>query len=132
MLENLNPKHRNLQRSVPIAVPWHRAPETTLCPLGQPEKAIDHESLLEPWLAPINRLACQFQIPNGFVNRRGMKPLGWKNQIDLPCRTTNRISGARGQIKSFLRYVGWRVRKYPAVGEVFFLTSPLLNSSGLG
>jgi hypothetical protein len=49
----------------------HRAPEPTLCPLGQPEKAIDHESLIEPWLALYNRPACQFQTPNGVVTAVG-------------------------------------------------------------
>ena len=105
----------------------HRATEPTLCPLGQPEKAIDHESLIEPWLAPDNRPACSFRTPNGVVTTIRMKPLGWKNQIDLSHHATSRISGALGENKPFLHYVGWRVRKYPAVGEVFFLTSPFIE-----
>jgi hypothetical protein len=47
-----------------------------------------------------------------------MKPPGWKNQI----------SGIRGQHKIFLHYVGWKVRKYPAVGEVFFLDFPFYRA----
>jgi hypothetical protein len=46
-----------------------------------------------------------------------MKPLGWKNQI----------SGIPGQNKISLHYVGWKIRKYPAVGEAFFLTSPFIE-----
>jgi len=42
-----------------------------LCPLGQPEKTIDHESLIEPWLALYNRPACEFQTPNGVVTTTG-------------------------------------------------------------
>jgi hypothetical protein len=60
-------------------------------------------------------------------NHHRMKPLGWKKRIDLPHHATSRISGALGQNKPFLHYVGWRVRKYPAVGEVFFLTSPFIE-----
>src|SRR5580704_17297739 len=33
----------------------------TLVPLGQPEKAMDHESPMEPWLAPDNLTACWSQ-----------------------------------------------------------------------
>jgi hypothetical protein len=46
-----------------------------------------------------------------------MKPLGWKNQI----------SAIPGQNKISLHYVGWKIRKYPAVGEAFFLTSPFIE-----
>src|ERR1700674_50713 len=30
----------------------------------------------------------------------------------------------------FLHYVGWRVRRHPAVGETFFLTSPFIELIG--
>jgi len=36
----------------------HQVSRETLCPLGQPEKAIGHESPIEPWLALHNRAAC--------------------------------------------------------------------------
>src|ERR1700733_15726180 len=36
----------------------HQASRVTLCPLGQPEKAIGRESQIEPWLAIRNRSAC--------------------------------------------------------------------------
>ncbi len=35
-----------------------RVSHATLVPLGQPEKAMGHESPIEPWLAPDNRAAC--------------------------------------------------------------------------
>jgi hypothetical protein len=39
----------------------HPVSHPTLGPLGQPEKAIGHESPIEPWLAPDHRSACSFQ-----------------------------------------------------------------------
>src|ERR1019366_6441950 len=82
----------------------------------------------EPWLAPYNRLACQFQTPNGVVTTIRMKPLGWKNQIVSPDCAIGRSSGVLGQNKSFLHYVGWmsgqKNLRLPVAGEVIFLTSP--------
>ena len=103
------------------------ATDSTLCPLGQPEKAIDHESLIEPWLAPYNRPACLFQTPNGVVTTTRMKPLGWKKQIDLSHQATSRISGAQGQNKSFLHYVGWKSENIRPQEKYFFLTSPFIE-----
>ena len=107
------------------------ATETTLCPLGQPEKAIDHESRIEPWLAPYNRPACKFQTPNGVVTTIRMKPLGWKNQIASPDCAIGRSSGVLGENKTFLHYVGWmsgqKNLRLPVGGEVFFLTSPFIE-----
>src|SRR5580698_2688695 len=60
-------------------------------------------------------------------HRNRMKPLGWKKQIDSPHHATIRVSGALGQKNIFLHYVGWKVRKSPAVGEVFSLTSPFIE-----
>jgi hypothetical protein len=106
----------------------------TLCPLGQPEKAIDHESQIEPWLAPDNRPACQFQTPNGVVTTIRMKPLGWKNQIASPDCAIGRSSGMPGQNKSFLHYVGWmsgqKNLRLPVAGEVFLLTSLFIELIG--
>ena len=107
------------------------ATEPTLCPLGQPEKAIDHESLIEPWLAPDNRPACSFRTPNGVVTTIRMKPLGWKNQIASPDCAIGPSSGVPGQNKSFLHYVGWmsgqKNLRLPVAGEVLFLTSPFIE-----
>src|SRR6267143_4530568 len=35
-----------------------RVSRLTICPLGQPEKAIGLEPQIEPWLPPDNRTAC--------------------------------------------------------------------------
>jgi hypothetical protein len=39
-----------------------------LCPLGQPEKAIGEQSLIEPWLVAYNHPACPCQKPNGVAH----------------------------------------------------------------
>ena len=44
-----------------------RVSQTTLGPLGQPEKAIGHESPIEPWLAPDHRFALRVSELIGFV-----------------------------------------------------------------
>ena len=45
----------------------HRVSQPTLGPLGQPEKAIGHESPIEPWLAPDHRSALRVSELIGFV-----------------------------------------------------------------
>src|ERR1700688_3033096 len=37
---------------------WHQVFRETLCPLGQPEKAIGEKPQIEPWLALHNHSAC--------------------------------------------------------------------------
>jgi hypothetical protein len=54
---------------------------------------------------------------------------GMEKQIDLPHLATSQISEASGQKKSFPHYVGWKVRKYPATGGVFFLDFPFYRTS---
>jgi hypothetical protein len=49
-------------------VRWHLASVKSLCPLGQPEKALGHEPQIDPWLPHrITTTACQFQDPIGVV-----------------------------------------------------------------
>ena len=45
----------------------HLVSQPTLGPLGQPEKAIGHESPIEPWLAPDHRSALRVSELIGFV-----------------------------------------------------------------
>jgi hypothetical protein len=111
------------------------ATEPTLCPLGQPEKAIDYESLIEPWLAPYNySAACQLQAPIGVVTTTRMKPLRWKNQIASPHYAIGQSPGVPGQNKSFLHNVGWmsgqKILRLPVDGEVLFLTSLFIELHG--
>ena len=45
----------------------HVVSQPTLGPLGQPEKAIGHESPIEPWLAPDHHSALRVSELIGFV-----------------------------------------------------------------
>ena len=40
---------------------WHRVSRETVCPLGQPEKAIGEQSQIESWLALHNHTACRVE-----------------------------------------------------------------------
>jgi hypothetical protein len=60
-------------------------------------------------------------------HHRRMKPLGWKKQIDLPHHATSPISGAQGQNKSSLHYVGWNSENFRPQEKYFFLTSPFIE-----
>src|SRR5712692_6548355 len=51
----------------------HLVSQPTLGPLGQPEKALGHESQIEPWLAPDHRSALLVSELTGFVANRPMK-----------------------------------------------------------
>jgi hypothetical protein len=39
----------------------------SLCPLGQPEKALGHEPQIDPWLTPYNHRACSVSELIGVV-----------------------------------------------------------------
>src|SRR5271154_1136733 len=100
----------------------------TLVPLGQPEKAMGHESQIEPWLAPDNRVL--------LVGLR-MDWLRRKEAMKTPGREThNRYTTARSVPRSLIgsrepscsNELGWTARKTPATGEVFFL-DPLYRTT---
>src|SRR5579864_4836169 len=60
-------------------------------------------------------------------HRRKMKPLGWEKLIDLSHPATSPISGAPGQKKPFLHYVGWKSEMIRSQERCFFLTSPFIE-----
>ena len=96
----------------------------TLCPLGQPEKAIGPEPQIEPWLTPYNHWACQVSETGWRRRDQKMNLPRWKN-------TKTQISGARHQSQaSLVTDRGWTPRKFPRPpvdGEVFSLTSPFIE-----
>ena len=53
--------------------------------------------------------------------------LGEKTQTAVPDCATNRSSWKGRPEPSLLIHTGWKVRKYPVAGEVFFLTSPFIE-----
>ena len=62
--------------------------DETLCPLGQPEKAIGHEPQIEPWLAPDNRFACRFQ--NWLASSRSHDENRWERKPQQLCQAVQR------------------------------------------
>jgi hypothetical protein len=90
-----------------------RVSRLTICPLGQPEKAIGLEPQIEPWLAIYNHTACLRQKSMGLVYVSAMN-LRKRKITDPP-----------------LYELGWmagRISSLPPVaGEVFLLTSPFIE-----
>src|SRR5882762_7016939 len=84
-----------------------RVSRLTICPLGQPEKAIGLEPQIEPWLAIYNHTACLRQKSMGLVYVSAMN-LRKRKITDPP-----------------LYELGWmagRISSLPPVaGEVFFI-----------
>ena len=85
----------------------------TICPLGQPEKAIGLEPQIEPWLAIFaTRTACRIR------NRRRRHD----SNMTLRKKRTPRAS---------LHYMGWRDWQksllLPVAGELFLLTLPFIE-----
>jgi len=90
-----------------------RVSRLTICPLGQPEKAIGLEPQIEPWLAIYNHTACLRQKSMGLVYASAMN-LRKRKITDPP-----------------LYELGWmagRISSLPPVaGEVSLLTSPFIE-----
>ena len=85
----------------------------TICPLGQPEKAIGRESQIEPWLAFANTLLAGAKSSHGTTQPK-MNP-----QPDL--RSGTKVDAAEK---------GLDVRKKTFLGireKCFFLTSPFIE-----
>ena len=85
----------------------------TICPLGQPEKAIGHESQIEPWLAHRHHAACPRQKPKAFC-------------------TSKNESSKRKRLGTSPDHAGWKpgpnLRRVLALGEVFCLDFPFYRT----
>ncbi|MGB9309189.1 MAG: hypothetical protein WCC15_00655, partial [Candidatus Acidiferrales bacterium] len=66
-----------------------------LVPLGQPEKAMGHESPIEPWLAPDNRAACGLRT-DWLRRAKGMKTAGKENPKRCENAAASRDRGTEG------------------------------------
>ena len=86
----------------------------TLIPLGQPEKAMGHESPIEPWLAPDNR--CCLWSPNRLASSRAkvMKTTGKENQKRCENRSSvPRSRNGRPQQSCSTRWAGSQAKIQP-------------------
>ena len=72
-----------------------RVSHATLVPLGQPEKAMGHESPIEPWLAPDNRAACGLRT-DWLRRAEAMKTAGKEDQKRCLHEAASRDHGTEG------------------------------------
>jgi hypothetical protein len=88
-----------------------RVSQLTLCPLGQPEKAIGHESLIEPWLTLTTTLLDASETDE----RRYASKMNLEN---------------RENHGSSYQYMGWmsETLRLPVAGGVFFLDIPFYRT----
>jgi hypothetical protein len=84
----------------------------TICPLGQPEKAIGFEPQIELWLALYNRTACRIR------NRKRRHDSNMNLRKKKTPRASQHCMGWRAGHKSVL---------LPVAGEVFLLTLPFIE-----
>ena len=95
---------------------------TTLVPLGQPEKAMGHESPIEPWLAPDNRAACGLRT-DWLRCAKAMKTAGREDQKRWLNEAASREHGTEGQ-NNLAQRSGLEAKKKSGRGKgVFFLDS---------
>ncbi len=101
----------------------------TLVPLGQPEKAMGHESQIEPWLAPDNRVLLVGLRTDWLRRKEAMKTAGREthNRYTIARSVPRSRSGSRGQSCSIGR-AGWQEKPRPQV-KCFFLT-PFIELHG--
>ena len=93
----------------------------TLVPLGQPEKAMGHESPIEPWLAPDNRAACGLRT-DWLRRAKVMKTAGREDQKRWLNEAASREHGTEGQ-NNLAQRGGLDCKKKSGRGKgVFFLT----------
>ena len=93
-----------------------RAPRVsllTLCPLAQPEKAIGHESQIEPWLALTTPLLDASETDE----RRYASKMNLENRKN------------RGSSHQYMGWMSERISlRLPVAGEVFFLDIPFYRT----
>src|SRR6266478_1902862 len=90
-----------------------RVSRLTICPLGQPEKAIGLEPQIELWLA--------FLLPPYCLSHRKPKASSRQQHESAKKRTP----------RTALHYMGWRAGQksllLPVAGEFFLLTLPFIE-----
>ena len=98
-----------------------RVSHATLVPLGQPEKAMGHESPIEPWLAPDNRAACGLRT-DWLRRAKAMKTAGKKDQKRCLHEAASRDHGTEGSNNPAQTRWAGRQEKIRPRESCFFLT----------
>ncbi len=93
-----------------------RAPQVsllTLCPLAQPEKAIGHESQIEPWLT----------LTTALLDASETDERRYASKMNLENRKN------RGSSHQYMGWMSERISlRLPVAGEVFFLDIPFYRT----
>jgi hypothetical protein len=85
-----------------------------------------HESQIEPWWALTTELLVGFRT-DWLRREQAMKTAGIENPNSrIRLCTEPSPWGGRAEPSSLI-HTGWKAGKYPAVGEVFFLTFPFIE-----
>jgi len=105
----------------------HRVSHATLGPLGQPEKAMGHESRIEPWSPHLT--TCCFA---GFGTDRlrceeAMKTTGRGNPNRWPIVSSTRAPGADGQNRSCSIKWAAKQENVQPLETCFFLTATFIE-----
>jgi len=85
-----------------------------------------HESQIEPWWAQTTELLVGFRT-DWLRRKEAMKTAGSENPNSRVWLCTEPSPwGGRPKTSSLIQR-GWKAGKYPALGEVFFLTFPFIE-----
>jgi hypothetical protein len=107
----------------------HQVSHPTLGPLGQPEKAMGHESRIEPW-SPHKTAFCFAGFGTDRLRREEvMKTAGRENPNHWANASSNRAHGAEVQNRSCSIMWAAKQEKFRPLQECFFLTFPLARNS---
>src|SRR5271168_3433229 len=104
-----------------------RVSHATLGPLGQPEKAMGHESRIEPWSPHLTAFCFAGFGTDRLRCEEAMKTAGRENPNRWANVSSNRARGAEGQNNS--RSIVWagKQEKFQLMEMCFFLTSPFIE-----
>jgi hypothetical protein len=106
----------------------HAVSHPTLGPLGQPEKAIGHESQIELWSPLDRRSALLVSEFTGIVAKKAMKTAGRENPNHGVALPHDRAHDAEEQNRS--RSIKWAAKQeqFQPQGDVFFLDFSLYRT----
>jgi hypothetical protein len=105
----------------------HRVSHATLGPLGQPEKAMGHESRIEPWSPHLTAFCFAGFGTDRLRSEKAMKTAGRENPNRRANVSRTRAHGADGQNKSCSIQWAAKQEKVRPTEMCFFLTSPFIE-----
>src|ERR1700730_14369451 len=105
----------------------HRVSQPTLGPLGQPEKAMGHESRIELWSPDLTTFCLVGLGTDRLRCQEAMKTAGRENPNRWTILSSNRAPGAGGQNRSCSIQSAAMQEKFRPMQECLFLTSTFIE-----